>query len=309
MTLRLRLLLLCVLPISATAQTITDGLMMQKKDLCTGIMFSQDRWTTYWEGELKRENESIGTYTSRSIMLGGVYGITDKINALVMAPYVKNSFDSGTSREESGLQDLTLAVKYNFFTAESAGSKFKTFAGLAFSTPLSDYTPDYFPLSLGTQSTNLSWRMTGNFKLEQGFYANASGAYTWRSNTNLDRTSYFYNGKLYMTDEVKLANVFDYTVSLGYVKHGLQAEVFYMQQNTLGGNDIRRQDMPFVSNRMNFSKAGILALYYLPYPKGFAITGNIKTTVAGRNVGQSTTYTAGIFYTLHFGNSGASQAE
>jgi hypothetical protein len=298
-----------VLPLSASAQTITDGLMMQKKDLCAGLMFSQDKWTNYWEGELKRENESIGTFTSKSVMLGGVYGVTDKINVFAMLPYVKNSFNNGTLREETGLQDLTLAVKYNFFTVESGGSRFKTFAGLAFSTPMSDYTPDYFPLSLGTQTTNLSWRMTGNFKLEQGFYATASGAYTWRSNTNLDRTSYYYNGKLYMTDEVKMSNVFDYTVSLGYVKRGFQAELFYMQQNTLGGNDIRRQDMPFVSNRMNFSKAGFLALYYLPKPKGFAVTGNVKMTVAGRNVGESTTLTGGILYTIHFGKSEPSQAE
>jgi hypothetical protein len=298
-----------VLPLSASAQTITDGLMMQKKDLCAGVMFSQDKWTNYWEGELKRENESIGTFTSKSVMIGGVYGVTDKINVMAMLPYVKNSFNFGPLREESGLQDLTLAVKYNFLTVESGGSRLKTFAGLAFSTPMSDYTPDYFPLSLGTHSTNLSWRMTGNFKLEQGFYANASGAYTWRSNTNIDRTSYFYNDKLYMTDEVKMPNVFDYTVSLGYVKRGFQAELFYMQQNTLGGNDIRRQDMPFVSNRMNFSKAGFLALYYLPKPKGFAVTGNIKMTVAGRNVGESTTLTGGLLYTIHFGKSEPSQAE
>ena len=276
--------------------------MMPKKDLCTGIMFSQDKWTNYWEGELKRENESIGTFTSQSIMWVGTYGITDKLNVIGMLPYMKNSFDYGPLREMKGTQDLTLAVKYNLLTVESAMGRFKTFAGLAFSTPLSNYTPDFYPLSLGAHTTNLSWRLTGNYKLEKGFYINSSGAYTWRSNTRLDRDAYYTNNQLYMTNEVKVPNVFDYTVSLGYVKNSIQAELYYLQQNTLGGNDIRRQDMPFVSNRMNFSKAGALIMYYVPKPKGLAIRGSITTTLAGRNVGESTTLTGGLMYTIHFKN-------
>ncbi len=303
MNLRLRLLLICVLPFSTFAQTITDGLMMAKKDLCTGFMFSQDKWTNYWEGDLKRENESIGTMTSQSIMWVGAYGVTDKINVIAMLPYVNNKFDNGTFRPAKGIQDLTIAAKYNFLTIEGAGSRFKTFAGLAFSTPMSDYTPDYFPLSLGAHTTNLSWRLTQNFKMENGFYVTASGAYTWRSNTKLDRTAYFTNGQLYRTDEVKMPNVFDFVVSLGYMKSGFQGELFYTQQNTLGGDDIRRQDMPFVSNRMNFSKTGALAMYYLPKPQGLAVRASVMLTVAGRNVGESTNLMGGLLYTIHFAKS------
>jgi hypothetical protein len=78
-------------------------------------------------------------------------------------------------------------------------------------------------------------------------------------------------------------------------------ELNYSQQNTLGGGDIRRQDMPFVSNRMNFQKVGFLAMYYLPKPKNFAVRGSVQYTVAGRNVGQSTTFLGGLLYTFNFG--------
>ena len=37
------------------------------------------------------------------------------------------------------------------------------------------------------------------------------------------------------------------------MKSGLNTAFSLSQQQTLGGGDIRRQDMPFVSNRMNFS--------------------------------------------------------
>jgi hypothetical protein len=68
----------------------------------------------------------------------------------------------------------------------------------------------------------------------------------------------------------------------------------------LGGGDIRRQDMPFVSNKMNASKVGGLIMYYLPWPKYLAVRVSGNYVVAGRNVGQTTSLTGGLMYTLFF---------
>jgi hypothetical protein len=297
---KIYLLLVALAPAMVFAQTLTDGLMMARKNLCTGLLYTHDQWTDYWEGELKRDNGNIGKITTQSIMWVGNYGITDKINVIAMLPYVKTEASQGTLQSMKGIQDLSLGVKYNFFVKEFEHSTFKTFAALNFSMPVSDYTPDFLPLSIGMASKNISYRATTYFKLEQGWFANASAAYTWRSNVTLDRPSYYTGDQIYLTDEVKMPNVFDVSVSLGYIKNGLQAEVNYMQQNTLGGADIRRQDMPFVSNRMNFSKVGVLGMYYLPKPKGLAVRASGTFTVAGRNVGQSTTLMAGALYTIRF---------
>ncbi|MBT1704771.1 transporter [Chryseosolibacter indicus] len=296
----LRNLLMGLLPLTSMGQTVTDGLMMAKNDLCTGVMYTRDHWSEYWEGELKRKNDNIGKLTTQSLMWVGAYGLSTKVNLIAMLPYVKTEASQGTLHHMEGIQDLTLAVKYNFFRHNMEKSSFRTFATLAVSTPLSDYTPDYFPLSVGTGTTNISYRATAFYKFANMFFANATGAYTWRSNTTLDRPAYYTNDNLYLTDEVKMPNVFDYAVSIGYLRNGLQAEINYMQQNTLGGSDIRRQDMPFVSNRMNFSKVGALVMYYLPKPKGLALRGSYTTTVAGRNVGQSNTFMGGALYTIHF---------
>ena len=103
-----------------------------------------------------------------------------------------------------------------------------------------------------------------------------------------------------MTNEVNLPNTLDFAFSAGYINRGLETKLSYIQMNTQGGGDIRRQDMPFVSNRMNFSKAEILFMYYLPKPKYLAIRGSYSYTVAGRNVGQSSTFMLGTMYTFHF---------
>jgi hypothetical protein len=97
-----------------------------------------------------------------------------------------------------------------------------------------------------------------------------------------------------------MPNVFDFSFSAGYIKRGVQTQLSYIHQNTLGGGDIRRQDMPFVSNRMNFSKVEGLVMYYLPKPRNLAVRAVYSYTVAGRNVGQSSTWMAGLMYTLHF---------
>jgi hypothetical protein len=288
---------------SVWAQTMTDGLMMPKNNFCTGFLYTNDKWTNYWEGELKRDNGNIGSITTQSLMYVGNYGITDKINVIAMLPYVKTEASQGTMSNMEGIQDLTLAVKYNFFRKDFEKSSFRTFGVLGFSTPLSDYTPDFLPLSIGMASTNIYYRLTAYYKFAQMFYVNGSAGYTWRSNVTLDRSSYYTSGHLYETDEVKMPNVFDYLFSFGILKSGLQAEITYMQQNTLGGDDIRRQDMPFVSNRMNFSKVGGLVMYYLPKPRGLAVRGSYTTTVSGRNVGQSDTFMAGLLYTIKFSKS------
>ena len=41
-------------------QTIDDGVMMAKRDLCTGFVYQHDGWDQYWEGTLKRGNGNIG---------------------------------------------------------------------------------------------------------------------------------------------------------------------------------------------------------------------------------------------------------
>jgi len=282
------------------AQTMTDGLMMPKKALCTGFMYTHDQWKEYWEGELKRENGNIGKLTTQSLMWFANYGITDKLNVIVTVPYVKVDASQGTLHSMEGIQDLSVTFKYNFFRKKFEKSAFNAFGVIGFSTPLTDYTPDFFPLSLGTNTTNLVYRLTSHFKIQEGWFINGSAGYTWRSNTKLDRPAHWDGNDLINSDEVKMHDMFDVFVSSGYQKGPIQAELQYVQSNTLGGGDINRQGMPFVSNRMNYQKVGALVMYYLPVPKNLAVRGSVHYTVAGRNVGQSTTFLAGILYTFHF---------
>jgi hypothetical protein len=278
----------------------SDGLMMPANTLCTGFMYQHDSWDHYWEGTRKRDNLNIGEFTSNSVMWYGVYGLNSKINIMGALPYISNKVSGGTLTPLSGVQDLSLSGKYKLIETKAGPGKYRMFAVASFSTPMSNYTPDFLPISLGVHTTNVGGRLTFNYKFDLGVYVNASGGYTWRSNTKLDRPAYYTDGRYYSTDEVRMPNTADYKIDLGYHKGPIQAEVSYMQMNTLGGGDIRRQDMPFASNRMNAQRVGALVMYYLPWPKNFAVRAAYAYTVNGRNVGQTTSLMGGIMYTIRF---------
>jgi hypothetical protein len=297
----LAFLLLALSSASLGAQTIDDSLMMPRNNFCTGFMYQHDSWDRYWEGSLKRGNGNIGQITTQNVSWMGNYGITNRLNVIAMLPYVWTNASQGVLLGMKGVQDLTVAVKYNVLdTAFTSRGSLRTFVAASAGAPIGDYTPDFLPLSIGSASRSLSGRMTLIFQARPGWFVRGTGAYTWRGNVKLDRPAYYTNGQLFFSDRVAMPDVFDYTASAGYLDHRLHAPVFFTQQYTRGGGDIRRQDMPFVSNRANFSKVGALVQYWFPRSRALSVRLEANHTLTGRNVGQSTTLTAGLLYIFRF---------
>lgn len=288
-------------PAVLQAQTIEDGFMMGRGSLCTGFMLSNDRWDQYWEGTLKRGNGNIGTVSTTDLTWVGNYGVTGRLNAIAMLPYVRTSAGAGTLRGMHGLQDARLALKLDVLeTAFTSHGSLSAIVVAAVGAPVTNYTPDYLPLSIGLGSRSASGRFTLKFQTHEGWFAHGTAAYTWRSNVTLDRPAYFADDQLYLSDQVAMPNVLDYTFSVGYTRKGLQVPISFSQQRTQGGGDIRRQDMPFVSDRMNQSRIGAQVLWALPPAKDLSLWASAAHTLAGRNVGQSTTFGVGLLYLFHF---------
>jgi hypothetical protein len=198
----------------------------------------------------------------------------------------------------SGFQDLALVARFRLLSTGASGhGTFNAFVAGVAALPTSDYTPDFYPLSIGTAGRRAAGQLTLNFQSNSAWFANAAASYMWCNNVRLNRNSYYTDGQLYMTNEVVMPNVVDYTLSAGVDRGHWHIPVFLVQQRTLGGGDIRRQDMPFVSNRMDFLKLGGGLMYALP--KNISISLGAAHVLTGRNVGQSTTLTSGLFYALH----------
>ena len=273
--------------------------MIPKRTLSSGIRYTHESWDQYWEGTLKRTNGNIGTLTTQSFTSMVGYGITDRLGLIATLPYISTHASQGVLNDMSGFQDLTVAAKFRLLTSgpTSRGAMSAFIIGTA-AVPVSDYTPDFYPLSIGTGGGRTSARLTLNFQSNSAWFVNASSAYTFCANVRLNRNSYYTNGQLYMTNVVAMPNVLNNTFSAGIDRGRWRIPLSLTQQHTLGGGDIRRQDMPFVSYRMDFVKLDGGAIYSLP--GNLSVQLGAGQVLSGRNVGQSTTFTSGLFYALHF---------
>jgi hypothetical protein len=293
-------LLLLTVSCVARSQSLTDGIMMDKKYLCAGVLYNHDSWKEYWEGTLLRSNGNIGTFTTQSTVLMANYGVITNLNAIVMLPYVWTSASAGTITGQHGLQDLTLGLKYKAWETGLAGGKFSVQVVGGGSFPLTNYVADLQPFSIGLHSSTLFGRGILHFGGANNLSLNLSGTYWLRSNIKLDRTSYYTDHLIY-SNEVSMPDAAQVAFRGGYYSYRWQAELLAESNMTLGGFDIRRQDMPFPSNNMDATRVGATVAYRVPFLADLQVMGTAMQTIAGRNMGKSLTWTVGVTKFFGFG--------
>lgn len=281
-----------------TAQTDFDAIMMSKNQLCVGPMYGYSSWKKYWEGSLKRDNLNLGTVSTSTAGVMGAYGVNGKLNVLFNVPYITTKASAGTLQGMKGFQDLSLFVKWLPFEENLGKGVFSLYLLGGISTPLSNYTADYLPLSIGLKSKTATARVTLDYQVGH-FFTTASATYMARSNVKIDRTAY-YTTELIASNEIEMPDAANFNFRTGYRSSWLIAEAFANNWTTLGGFDITRNNMPFPSNRMNATSIGAGFKYTFLPSHGLSLVGNASTVFSGRNVGQATTYNASLFYIIDF---------
>ena len=283
---------------SVVAQTDIDGITMDKNFLCTGAMYGSSSWDNYWEGTFKRQNANLGTVSAKMYSVMGNYGITNRLNFIFSLPYVASKASGGQLQKMSGLQDVSLWVKYVLIKKQVGKGNFNLFTIGGLSFPASNYVADYLPLSIGMHSTNLSSRLLADYQYGKWF-GTASATYIHRSNVTIDRNAY-YTTEQHYTNQVAMPNQTQINLRAGFRTKFNVAELVFNKLTTKGGFDIAKNNMPFLSNTMNSTMVGFNGKWHIPGFRKLAVTGGTHYTVAGRNVGQTTSYNAGLFYNMDF---------
>jgi hypothetical protein len=279
------------------AQTEIDGIMMRKKLLCIGVTANQSNWKNYWEGTYKRENLNLGTVSSFAATVMGNYGISDRCNIIFGLPYIQSKASEGQLAPQKNVQDLSMFGKFCSKGKTIGKGEITGILISGFSIPISNYTPDLLPLSIGLQSKTAMVRTMVDYQYKN-FVATISSAYIYRGNVRLDRNTY-YTTEMHYSNQVWMPNVSNFHIRAGYRGMKLVAEAILDQTNTLGGFDITKNNMPFVSNKMNATRAGIHIKYEVPKVDGLSIVADGMATLAGRNIGQTNMYGGGIFYVMN----------
>jgi len=292
-------LLFIIIPGIVSAQTDIDAIMMEKNAFCVGPMYSYSSWKSYWEGTLKRENLNLGTVSTRMYGLMGNYGVNRKLNLLFSVPYVQTKASAGTLHGMKGIQDLSLFVKWKPIEKRTGDGRFSVFGIGGISLPLTNYTPDFLPLSIGLHSKTASARLMVDY-VQRGLFVTGSATYVLRSNITIDRTSY-YTTEQHLTNKVEMPDAANFNFRAGFRNNRLIAEAVVNKWKTLGGFDITRNNMPFPSNKMNATTVGVNLKYVLPPIPQLSIVAGGNATVAGRNMGQATTVYGSFFYVFNLG--------
>lgn len=292
------LLLIFCSPFFTQAQTDIDALMMKKNQLCSGIMYSQGSWDEYWEGTLKRENKNLGTVSMNMAAVMGNYGVSDKLNLLFGLPYIETKATGGTLKGFRGIQDVSLWAKWRPIHFRNEKRLFSIFAIGGISAPASNYVADYLPLSIGLRSKNLFLRGMFDFKYKTWF-TTFSGTFVGRSNITIDRQAYYTTEMIY-SNQVDMPNQSQLNLRMGYRGNAWIIEWVTDKVTTLGGFDITRNNMPFPSNRMNIMRTGFQFRYEPDRWNGLTLIAGANKIIEGRNIGQSTGFSAGAFYIIDF---------
>lgn len=285
--------------IGLSAQTEIDGLFMGKNNICGGFSYSKSAWNHYWEGEFYRDNQNLGSVKSNQIGLMGNFGITSKTNLIFSTSYIHNWATQGTLIEQKGIQDLNLFLKNELWAKNINGYLTSVVSVLGASCPLTNYVADYLPLSIGLGSKTASVRILTDIQ-KKSFFLTLSGAYIGRSNVTIDRNSYYTDRMIY-SNEVNMPNAYNVNFRIGYRKNpDNYLEIVGDYMNTLGGFDMRKNDMPFISNNMEWMRVGLSGKKDIPKLSGLSLMGGTFFTLSGRNMGQSTGWSLAAVYQHEF---------
>ena len=279
---------------TVSAQTETDALMIPKNYFCAAGIYTHNSWDHYWEGTFKRENLNLGTISSNVYAVGGNYGVSNRVNVLFMIPYIKTNASAGTLRGQSGVQDISIAVKWLAVKQEVGRGLLSLHAIVSGVIPVGNYQADFLPLSLGMQTKSIALRGLVNYQVGRFFVAGA-GQYVRKDNITIDRDSY-YTTEMHYTNQVAMPNATNFLFSTGYRSLKFNAEATLTKVNTIGGFDITKNNMPFPSNNMDATLVGGVFKYMFQSIAGLELTAGGNYVVKGRNVGQNLSVFGGVYY-------------
>jgi len=229
--------------------------------------------------------------------LMGNYGISNKLNLLFSLPYVTTHASAGTLEGQRGVQDLTVSLKWVPFTMKTGYGTFRLITIGMGSVPIGNYQADFLPMAIGLHSRSLMFRAMADYQTGHLFFT-GSGEYMRRDNITIDRTAY-YTTEMHYTNQVAMPDGTNFNFRGGYRSSRWIAEAVLENNTSLSGFDIRKNDMPFPSNKMNSTMAGVNFKYSFTSVQGLELTAGSDYVVAGRNVGQSTIIHGGAYYLLN----------
>jgi hypothetical protein len=222
-----------------------------------------------------------------SISLYGTYGISNKLDAVLGLPYIKARGNAsapvlselGYENERSGVQDLSLFLKYNPYTCKFGGNQLRFVLAGGLKTPLGNYKVDeglQSIIAIGNRATSVNGLAIAQFQSKSGFFLSGQTGYSLRSG--------------------RVPNALTGEVKAGYGNRYFYFDAWYAGQVSDGGTNILAEgfDGFFPATDVTFTRAGVNL--YIPIKGGVGFSAGASRFLTGRNVGASTGYSMALIY-------------
>ena len=273
---------------AASAQSPVSGFMAGKGHGATVVSYNAEKYSSVFL--VPQEIDGVPVFNEvavKSVSFFANYGITDKLDVSLNAPYVTATGKASDQvlknlnyqNERKGLQDVSLHLKYKPLSYTVGAGTLDFMGALGVQTPLGNYRADeglQSIIAIGNRSTTVNAIAIAHYKSNIGFFATAQVGYSLRSNG------------------VPSALISEFKA--GYALENIYIDVYSASQVSSGGTDILQNgfDGVFPRTRVNYSRIGVNV--FVPIAKGFGVSAGGSTYVAGRNIGKS----SGLYGALVF---------
>lgn len=286
----LQIALLLLTPFLMQAQSPVSTFMSGKGKGAVALSYNSEAYDNVFL--VPADSKGVPVFndvTLNSVSLFATYGITDRLEVVASLPYITATGNAnetvlnelGFENERSGIQDLSLFVKYNPYTAEFGDNtlSFQVAAGLR--TPLGNYAADeglQSIIAIGNRATSLNGLAIAQFKTDFGLFVGTQAGYSFR------------NGEV--------PNALLGEIKVGYAGARFYVDAWYAGQVSDGGVNILGEGFTgfFPATDVSFNRAGVNV--FVPIAGGFGISGGVSKFLNGRNVGESTGVSGGIVYSF-----------
>ena len=273
-------------PLLIFAQSPVNGFMQKKGHGSVVLSHNFEYYNSVFLVPKKVEGVPIfNEIKVNSTSIYTTYGLSDKFNVVLNVPYIKAE---GAASEQvlknlnykntqSGLQDVSVYVKYKALTVESDKRTFNLIGAVGVKTPLGDYSVDnglQNIVAIGNRATSVNALAIGLLRDNSGFFASGQLGYCLRNNQVPDA----------VMSELKI----------GLIKPHFYVDALIANQTSLGGTDILADGFQgfFPSTKVNYTRIGLNI--FIPIYRQFGLCTGASTYIAGRNLGQSTSVYGGV---------------
>jgi hypothetical protein len=280
---------------SSFGQFADDAIMLPKKGLFLHLSYAESRFDSYWEKDILYKNNDIGKITKRTGNAHISIGLSNRINIFASLPYARNTSEIPFLKKQEGFQDISGGLKLSVLNPTNP---FSVILSGAVSKPLNSYQLENQILALGLGSRTINGKLLLRYKLENGLYFGAQGGYLGREIVTLENDVYQNNQELVYSNKVAPPDGYDYGLKLGYLNNTLQIEAFGEKFTSLSGDNIQYNQLPFISNKVNFTRAGIYTKYQI---NKIGFTVKASQVISGLNTPKALNLSAGLFFQLSNG--------